>query len=76
MFWSLKGVGQEWVLEILRQGIRDKHCYELCSRRGVFHIILSFFNSPLCDEVAQVSMSHGFTAQMTVFSVVIPGLSG
>lgn len=44
---------QEWVLEILRQGIRDKHCYELCSRRGVFHIILSFFNSPLCDEVAQ-----------------------
>ncbi|XP_021040517.1 nucleolar pre-ribosomal-associated protein 1 [Mus caroli] len=44
---------QEWVLEILRQGIRDKHCYELCSRRGVFHIILSFFSSPLCDEVAQ-----------------------
>ncbi|XP_021064784.1 nucleolar pre-ribosomal-associated protein 1 [Mus pahari] len=44
---------QEWVLEILRQGIRDKHCYELCARRGVFHIILSFFNSPLCDEVAQ-----------------------
>ncbi|XP_057620443.1 nucleolar pre-ribosomal-associated protein 1 isoform X2 [Chionomys nivalis] len=44
---------QEWVLGILRQGIRDKHCYELCSRRGVFHIILSFFSSPLCDEVAK-----------------------
>ncbi|XP_034371344.1 nucleolar pre-ribosomal-associated protein 1 [Arvicanthis niloticus] len=44
---------QEWVLEILRQGIKDKHCYELCSRRGVFHTILSFFSSPLCDEVAQ-----------------------
>uniref|UniRef100_A0A8C4LJS7 URB1 ribosome biogenesis homolog n=1 Tax=Equus asinus asinus TaxID=83772 RepID=A0A8C4LJS7_EQUAS len=44
---------QEWLFGILRQGIRDKYCYELCARRGVFHIILSFFSSPLCDEVAQ-----------------------
>ncbi|XP_042543241.1 nucleolar pre-ribosomal-associated protein 1 [Dipodomys spectabilis] len=44
---------QEWVLGILRQGIRDKQCYELCARRGVFHVLLSFFSSPLCDEVAQ-----------------------
>ncbi|XP_054556286.1 nucleolar pre-ribosomal-associated protein 1 isoform X2 [Talpa occidentalis] len=44
---------QEWVFGILRQGIRDKHCYELYARRGVFHVILSFFNSPLCDDVAQ-----------------------
>ncbi|XP_012587730.1 PREDICTED: nucleolar pre-ribosomal-associated protein 1 isoform X2 [Condylura cristata] len=44
---------QEWVLEVLRQGIRDKHCYELYSRRGVFHVLLSFFSSPLCDDVAQ-----------------------
>nr|XP_036870514.1 nucleolar pre-ribosomal-associated protein 1 isoform X1 [Manis javanica] len=44
---------QEWMFGILRQGIRDKHCYELYARRGVFSIILSFFNSSLCDEVAQ-----------------------
>ncbi|XP_046504084.1 nucleolar pre-ribosomal-associated protein 1-like [Equus quagga] len=44
---------QEWLFGILRQGIRDRYCYELCARRGVFHIILSFFSSPLCDEVAQ-----------------------
>nr|XP_019585736.1 PREDICTED: nucleolar pre-ribosomal-associated protein 1 [Rhinolophus sinicus] len=44
---------REWIFGILRQGIRDKHCYELYARRGVFHIILSFFNSPLCDQVAQ-----------------------
>ncbi|XP_049713737.1 nucleolar pre-ribosomal-associated protein 1 isoform X2 [Elephas maximus indicus] len=44
---------QEWVLGLLRQGIRDKHCYALYARQGVFHIILSFFNSPLCDEAAQ-----------------------
>ncbi|KAM9201246.1 LOW QUALITY PROTEIN: nucleolar pre-ribosomal-associated protein 1 [Dugong dugon] len=44
---------QEWVLSLLRQGIRDKHCYKLYARQGIFHIILSFFNSPLCDEAAQ-----------------------
>ncbi|XP_007939478.1 nucleolar pre-ribosomal-associated protein 1 [Orycteropus afer afer] len=44
---------QEWVLGVLRQGIRDKHCYELYARQGIFHVILSFFNSPLCDEAAQ-----------------------
>lgn len=45
---------REWLFEILRQGMRDRHCYELCARRGVFHIVLSFFNSPLCDDEAQV----------------------
>ncbi|XP_055273360.1 nucleolar pre-ribosomal-associated protein 1 [Moschus berezovskii] len=44
---------REWVLGLLCQGMRDKHCFELCARRGVLHIVLSFFSSPLCDEVAQ-----------------------
>ncbi|XP_066226445.1 nucleolar pre-ribosomal-associated protein 1 isoform X1 [Saccopteryx leptura] len=44
---------REWLFGLLRQGIRDKHCYQLYARRGVFHIIMSFFNSPLCDHVAQ-----------------------
>ncbi|KAF0880051.1 NPA1P protein, partial [Crocuta crocuta] len=44
---------REWVFGILRQGLRDRHCYELCARRGVFHILLSFFSSPLCDDEAQ-----------------------
>ncbi|KAI4590180.1 hypothetical protein MJG53_001229 [Ovis ammon polii x Ovis aries] len=44
---------REWVLGLLRQGMRDTHCFKLCARRGVLHIVLSFFSSPLCDEVAQ-----------------------
>ncbi|KAM6224025.1 nucleolar pre-ribosomal-associated protein 1 [Rhynchocyon petersi] len=44
---------QEWIFGLLRQGIRDKHCYELYARQGIFRIILSFFNSPLCEDVAQ-----------------------
>lgn len=44
---------REWVLGLLRQGMRDTHCFKLCARRGVLHIVLSFFSSPLCDEAAQ-----------------------
>nr|XP_058921641.1 nucleolar pre-ribosomal-associated protein 1 isoform X2 [Kogia breviceps] len=44
---------REWMFGLLRQGMRDKHCYELCARRGVLHVVLSFFSSPLCDDVAQ-----------------------
>lgn len=52
---------REWLFEILRQGMRDRHCYELCARRGVFHIVLSFFNSPLCDDEAQVGGAHSLS---------------
>lgn len=44
---------QEWVLGLLREGIRDKQCYELYARRGIFRIVLAFFSSPLCDQAAQ-----------------------
>ncbi|XP_061049977.1 nucleolar pre-ribosomal-associated protein 1 isoform X2 [Eubalaena glacialis] len=44
---------REWMFGLLRQGMRDKYCYQLCARRGVLHIVLSFFSSPLCDDVAQ-----------------------
>ncbi|XP_051840932.1 nucleolar pre-ribosomal-associated protein 1 [Antechinus flavipes] len=46
-------IEQEWIFELLRQGIRDTHCYDLYSSQRIFHIILSFFNSPLCDETMQ-----------------------
>ncbi|XP_029794526.1 nucleolar pre-ribosomal-associated protein 1 [Suricata suricatta] len=45
---------REWVFGTLRQGLRDRRCYELYARRGVFHIILSFFSSPLCGGQAQI----------------------
>ncbi|XP_068930997.1 nucleolar pre-ribosomal-associated protein 1 isoform X1 [Petaurus breviceps papuanus] len=46
-------IEQEWIFELLRQGIRDTHCYDLYSSQRIFHVILSFFNSPLCDETMQ-----------------------
>ncbi|NWW94941.1 NPA1P protein, partial [Rhynochetos jubatus] len=44
---------REWILRFLGEGLRDKHCYELYDFQRIFHVILSFFNSPLCDEGSQ-----------------------
>ncbi|XP_008105812.1 nucleolar pre-ribosomal-associated protein 1 isoform X2 [Anolis carolinensis] len=44
---------REWSLAIISEGLRDKHCYELYDYQRIFHVILSFFHSPLCDEATQ-----------------------
>ncbi|NXW84799.1 NPA1P protein, partial [Alopecoenas beccarii] len=44
---------REWILRFLGEGLRDKHCYELYDFQRIFQVILSFFNSPLCDEGSQ-----------------------
>uniref|UniRef100_A0A8D2JBQ1 URB1 ribosome biogenesis homolog n=1 Tax=Varanus komodoensis TaxID=61221 RepID=A0A8D2JBQ1_VARKO len=44
---------REWSLTIIGEGLRDKHCYELYDYQRIFHIILSFFHNPLCDEATQ-----------------------
>ncbi|NXN08847.1 NPA1P protein, partial [Indicator maculatus] len=44
---------REWVLRFLGEGLRDKYCYKLYNYQRIFQIILSFFNSPLCDEGSQ-----------------------
>uniref|UniRef100_A0A4W3JRC6 URB1 ribosome biogenesis homolog n=1 Tax=Callorhinchus milii TaxID=7868 RepID=A0A4W3JRC6_CALMI len=46
-------IEREWVLELLGNGLKDNHCYELCDHQKIFHVILAFFNSPLCGETAQ-----------------------
>ncbi|NWR70263.1 NPA1P protein, partial [Centropus unirufus] len=44
---------RKWILRFLGEGLRDKHCYELYNYQKIFQIVLSFFNSPLCDEDSQ-----------------------
>nr|XP_033805810.1 nucleolar pre-ribosomal-associated protein 1 isoform X2 [Geotrypetes seraphini] len=44
---------REWVLALLAEGLRDSHCYELYDYQKIFHVILSFFSSSLCDELTQ-----------------------
>ncbi|CAK6442115.1 unnamed protein product [Pipistrellus nathusii] len=47
------GTEREWLLGLLREGMRDKHCYELYARRGVLPVLLAFSSSPLCGLAAQ-----------------------
>ncbi|XP_072369540.1 nucleolar pre-ribosomal-associated protein 1 [Scyliorhinus torazame] len=44
---------REWIFELLSNSLKDKHCYELCDHQKIIHVLLAFFNSPLCDETAE-----------------------
>lgn len=47
-------VEREWILAVLGDGMRDKHCYELYDYQRIFMVIMAFYNSPLSDETSQV----------------------
>ncbi|KAG5837485.1 hypothetical protein ANANG_G00239760 [Anguilla anguilla] len=36
---------REWAVDVLREGLADRYCYELCDRQGIFQILLSFYSS-------------------------------
>ncbi|XP_033865183.3 nucleolar pre-ribosomal-associated protein 1-like [Acipenser ruthenus] len=44
---------RNWVLALLTEGLKDKDCYKLYNHQGIFHVLLAFFSSPLCEESAQ-----------------------
>lgn len=45
---------REWGLSILEEGVRDKQCYELCEKQGIYQTLLGFGSTPLCDPASQV----------------------
>ncbi|XP_071780840.2 nucleolar pre-ribosomal-associated protein 1 [Centroberyx gerrardi] len=49
-------VEREWILSVLEEGVTDRYCYELCDQQGIFHSLLGFSSSPLCDEHAQAQI--------------------
>ncbi|XP_018420504.1 PREDICTED: nucleolar pre-ribosomal-associated protein 1 [Nanorana parkeri] len=46
-------VEREWILGLLSDGMRDKHCYELYDYQRIFMVIMAFYNSHLSDETSQ-----------------------
>ncbi|XP_039945794.1 nucleolar pre-ribosomal-associated protein 1-like isoform X2 [Hirundo rustica] len=56
---------REWILRFLGEGLRDKHCYELYDYQRIFQVVLSFFNSPLCDEGSQIGCWQQRSWKMT-----------
>ncbi|XP_066555925.1 nucleolar pre-ribosomal-associated protein 1 [Amia ocellicauda] len=47
---------REWLLGFIVEGLKDRHCYELCDRQGMFQILLSYYSSPLCDQATQIQI--------------------
>lgn len=54
---------REWILRFLGERLHDKHCDELDDYQRIFQVILSFSNSPLCDEGSQVRVSKESTKE-------------
>ncbi|XP_069616946.1 nucleolar pre-ribosomal-associated protein 1 isoform X2 [Ranitomeya imitator] len=46
-------VERDWILSLLSDGMRDKYCYELYDYQKIFMVIMTYYDSPLCDEASQ-----------------------
>uniref|UniRef100_A0A673LFU8 URB1 ribosome biogenesis homolog n=1 Tax=Sinocyclocheilus rhinocerous TaxID=307959 RepID=A0A673LFU8_9TELE len=57
---------REWVLSVLEEGVRDKHCYEICEKQGIYQTLLGFASTPLCDQASQVHLEH-LTQNLSLF---------
>ncbi|XP_067306200.1 nucleolar pre-ribosomal-associated protein 1 isoform X2 [Pseudorasbora parva] len=49
---------REWGLNILEEGVRDKLCYELCEKQGIYQTLLGFSSTPLCDQASQIQITN------------------
>ncbi|XP_026138598.1 nucleolar pre-ribosomal-associated protein 1 [Carassius auratus] len=47
---------REWVLSVLEEGVRDKHCYEICEKQGIYQTLMGFASTPLCDQASQIQI--------------------
>ncbi|RXN33752.1 nucleolar pre-ribosomal-associated 1 [Labeo rohita] len=47
---------REWVLSMLEEGVRDKYCYEICEKQGIYQTLLGFASTPLCDQASQIQI--------------------
>lgn len=54
------------MLSVLEEGVRDKHCYEICEKQGIYQTLLGFASTPLCDQASQVHLEH-LTQNLSLF---------
>ncbi|XP_076837432.1 nucleolar pre-ribosomal-associated protein 1 isoform X2 [Brachyhypopomus gauderio] len=47
---------QEWMISVLEEGMRDELSYERCEQQNIFHTLLGFCSSPLCDQRVQIQV--------------------
>ncbi|ROL44240.1 Nucleolar pre-ribosomal-associated protein 1 [Anabarilius grahami] len=47
---------REWGLSILEEGVRDKLCYELCEKQGIYQTLLGCCSTSLSDQASQIQI--------------------
>ncbi|KAI4893107.1 hypothetical protein NFI96_020631 [Prochilodus magdalenae] len=58
---------REWMLNVLEEGIMDRLSFDLCEQQSIFHTLLGFSSSPLCDQSCQIQILNilGKSAHVT-----------
>ncbi|KAK2727182.1 uncharacterized protein LOC136028169 isoform X2 [Artemia franciscana] len=47
---------RNWILHLLRDGFREHNDYIISSKRKIFRILMTFYDSPLCDDLSKVEV--------------------
>uniref|UniRef100_A0A8B9K9N0 URB1 ribosome biogenesis homolog n=1 Tax=Astyanax mexicanus TaxID=7994 RepID=A0A8B9K9N0_ASTMX len=49
---------RQWMLSVLEESVMDKLSFDLCEKQNVYHALLGFCSSPLCEQSVQNSWNH------------------
>ncbi|XP_036418285.1 nucleolar pre-ribosomal-associated protein 1 isoform X2 [Colossoma macropomum] len=47
---------RDWMLNVLEEGMMDRLSFNLCEQQSIYHTLLGFCSSPLCDQPIQIQI--------------------
>ncbi|XP_072525451.1 nucleolar pre-ribosomal-associated protein 1 isoform X2 [Salminus brasiliensis] len=47
---------RQWMLSVLEEGMMDRLSFDLCEQQNIYHALLGFCSSPLCDQPLQIQI--------------------
>uniref|UniRef100_W5KYL7 URB1 ribosome biogenesis homolog n=1 Tax=Astyanax mexicanus TaxID=7994 RepID=W5KYL7_ASTMX len=47
---------RQWMLSVLEESVMDKLSFDLCEKQNVYHALLGFCSSPLCEQSVQIQI--------------------
>uniref|UniRef100_A0AAR2KM73 Nucleolar pre-ribosomal-associated protein 1 C-terminal domain-containing protein n=1 Tax=Pygocentrus nattereri TaxID=42514 RepID=A0AAR2KM73_PYGNA len=49
---------RDWMLNVLEEGMMDRLSFNLCEQQSIYHTLLGFCSSPLCDQHIQIQIMN------------------
>uniref|UniRef100_A0A8B9KDL0 URB1 ribosome biogenesis homolog n=1 Tax=Astyanax mexicanus TaxID=7994 RepID=A0A8B9KDL0_ASTMX len=62
---------RQWMLSVLEESVMDKLSFDLCEKQNVYHALLGFCSSPLCEQSVQNSWNHFYFRNKILTAVVL-----